>query len=290
MTEAGSSPAPDLRLAVFVIVLLCVQVVLFLLFAEGLLGAVGYGVAHLGSCLAAWFARRWAGQPGVEGTILQILAWTVFAGPFGAMVSAGLLTPANLPDRLAEGCEAAPGSLPASRHDHLRSALLDQRLRLQNTHTVRPLIDVIAEGTQTEKFEALSVIARSYEPALAPTLRRALADGSAPVRVLAATVIAKLRMARLKKVGAMQAEVASEPGRSQPLRRLAQARLDLAESGLLDASRSREEAARAREELASAAEIDRKTAASAGLMRRPVRNSDAQSGTTGRSGEANVGW
>jgi hypothetical protein len=269
-TEARACPARPamfgvrLRLAALVIVLLCVQVWIFLLLVEGRLDAGGYGLAHLGSCLAAWSVRRWVEKPpekeGMSACILQMLVWTVFAGPFGTMVSVGLLTPVSLRDRPAGGREAAVKPSAAPRCDRLRCGLLDQHLRLQNTNAVRPLFDVIAEGTQTEKFEALSIIARFYEPAMAPTLRSALADGGAPVRVLAATVMAKLRMARLKKVGALQAEVASEPASSEPLRRLARARIELAESGLLDVSRSREEAARASEELASAAEIDRKTA------------------------------
>jgi hypothetical protein len=54
----------------------------------------------------------------------------------------------------------------------------------------------------------------------------------------------------------LQAEIAGKPGRSQLLRKLARARLELAESGLLDAPRVREEIARARQELARAAEIE----------------------------------
>jgi hypothetical protein len=146
--------------------------------------------------------------------------------------------------------------LSGLRLDRLGGAGSDLRLQLRTSRTVRPLIDVIAEGTQTEKFEALRIIAKRYDPGLAPALRCALADGSAPVRVLAATVIAKQRMVYLEKVGALQAEIAGKPGRSQLLRKLARARLELAESGLLDAPRVREEIARARQELARAAEIE----------------------------------
>jgi hypothetical protein len=142
------------------------------------------------------------------------------------------------------------------RHNRRQGVAFDIRLQLRTKPTVRPLIDVIAEGTQTEKFEALRIIARRYDPGLAPALRCALADGSAPVRVLAATVIAKQRMVYLEKVGALLAEMAGKPDRPQPLRKLARARLELAESRLLDAPRVREEIALAREELARAAEIE----------------------------------
>jgi hypothetical protein len=247
-----------LRLTAFVIVLLCVQIAMFVLFAEKRLSAVGYGLAHLASCLAGWAVRRSVGKPAGEKQasvcILQILASTAFAGPFGTIVSAGLLIPARR-DPPAEGRDTGSG-LSGLRLDRLGGAGSDLRLQLRTSRTVRPLIDVIAEGTQTEKFEALRIIAKRYDPGLAPALRCALADGSAPVRVLAATVIAKQRMVYLEKVGALQAEIAGKPGRSQLLRKLARARLELAESGLLDAPRVREEIARARQELARAAEIE----------------------------------
>jgi hypothetical protein len=242
-----------------VIVLLWVQIAIFVLFVEKRLSTAGYVLAHLASCLAGWSVRRSVGKPGeVKQTsvcILQILAWTAFAGPFGTIVSAGLLIPVRR-DPPTERRDTGSGPSSGLRHNRPGGVGFDIRLRLQAKPTVRPLIDVIAEGTQTEKFEALRIIAKRYEPGLAPALRCALADGSAPVRVLAATVIARHRMVYLEKVGALQAEIAGKPDRSQPLRKLARARLELAESGLLDAPRVREEIALAREELARAAEIE----------------------------------
>lgn len=134
--------------------------------------------------------------------------------------------------------------------------MLDEHLRLQDAHTVQPLMDVIAEGTPSEKFEALNIIANSYHPSLAPALRLALSDGSAPVRVLAATVTAKLRMTHLKTVGALQAEVAAAPNRAEVLRKLAHARIELAASGLFHDTHEREEETRAQAELAEADAFD----------------------------------
>lgn len=257
--ESAARPAtlgPRPRLAVFVIALLCTQVTLFALLIGGFLGASGYSLAHLGSCAAAWRVRGWAGQDG-SVRALQILALTACAGPFGAMVSVGLLASPDHCDGPMEDREHAPASPPQSRSGCLHAALLDQRLRLHNAHAAEPLGDVMAEGTQSDKFEALRIIAMSYEPALAPVLRGALADGSAPVRVLAASIVAKLTMAHRNRVGALEIEAAGAPGDRKLLRKLARARLDLAESGLLDVSQSREQAARARQELASSAEINR---------------------------------
>jgi hypothetical protein len=257
-TARPSMAGVHLRLTALVIVLLSVQIAIFVLFAEKRLGAVGYILAHLASCLAGWSVRRSVGKPGeVKQTsvcLLQILAWTAFAGPFGTIVAAGLLIPARR-DPPTERRDTGSGPSSGLRHNRPGGIGFDVRLHLRTKPKVRPLIDVIAEGTQTEKFEALRVIAKRYDPGLAPALRCALADGSAPVRVLAATVIAKQRMVYVEKVGALQAEIAGKRGQPQPLRKLARARLELAESGLLDAPRVREEIALAREELARAAEI-----------------------------------
>lgn len=251
-----------LRLIALIAVLLGVQIELVLLVGEEALGILGYGLAHLLSCLAAWSVRRWISTPdGIAGRsdcVLQIVILTLFAGPFGTVISGGLLMPAKRDHRPMGSRDAAPTSAQGAQDDH--GAPIQRRRRPQNGHGVRPLLDVIAEGTQAEKFEALRVIAKLYEPALAPTLRYALGDSSAPVRVLAATVMAKLRMVHLEKVVRMQTEVACQPGRPQPLRKLARARLDLAESGLLDAPRVRVEVERAREEFATAAALDCGTA------------------------------
>ena len=78
-------------------------------------------------------------------------------------------------------------------------------MRLERAHAIRPLLDVIIEGTQLEKFDALSLISKRYDPALAPALRRALEDKDASVRVLAATVLAQQNNAHTKRIGALQA-------------------------------------------------------------------------------------
>jgi len=259
MGPVPPEPAVRLRLIILVVALLVFQIALFASFASGLLDNIGYGAAHLGSCLLAWYAGRWmVGRTakGVSVCLLQIIGWTALAGPFGAILSAALLA---LPDPRA--CSELSAQSPrkallkGSRVAELRVALLDSRLPADRTDAPKSLFDVLAEGTEREKCEALTIIGKLYDPALAPALRRALSDVNAPVRVLAATVLAKLRAKFVKKVGALQSEVERAPELAHKWRELARARLDLAHSGLLDTLHSREETTRAQEDLERAASL-----------------------------------
>jgi hypothetical protein len=90
--------------------------------------------------------------------------------------------------------------------------MLDHRLRLEHAHLIRPLLDVILDGSQTEKLDALSLISKRYTPDLAPVLRRALEDKEASVRVLAATVIAQQHSRSTTPIGASQTEAGVTPG------------------------------------------------------------------------------
>lgn len=129
-------------------------------------------------------------------------------------------------------------------------------MRLERAHAIRPLLDVIIEGTQLEKFDALSLISKRYDPALAPALRRALEDKDASVRVLAATVLAQQNNAHTKRIGALQAIARAEAGTSSDWSELGQAHFDYAVSGLLETSRAEIEVSHALDYLARAAELD----------------------------------
>jgi hypothetical protein len=244
-------------------ILLVFQIVIFASFAGGLLSGAGYVLCHIGSCFVTWQYRRLGANHG-EGAVfvLQIALWTALAGPFGTVLSFVLLIPKHASSSLEQPAIASePRTLNGFTPERLEMALLDSRLPLERALPPKSLFDVLAEGTRAEKFEALGIIAQSYDPALAPALRRALADADAPVRVLAATVLAKLRASFVKQVGAMQSQAARAPHVPGWWRDLARARFELARSGLLDTQRSREEISRAEEELGKAAALEREAAA-----------------------------
>ncbi len=189
--------------------------------------------------------------------LLHATVWTLLAGPFGALIAAMLLTPRAAPASQDDGLFAqalAEGS-ELTRLELLHSMLLDRRLRLEHAHDIRPLLDVMIDGTQMEKLDALRMIAKHYVPALAPALRRGLEDKDASVRVFAATAIAQQNNLHTRRIGALQDTATSAPDCSDHWRELAQAHADYAESGLLEAARADAETRQAQAYLARAAEI-----------------------------------
>ena len=241
--------------------LLCLESTLFLAFVTGRLETRAFINLHLALCAAtATFGLWWAGAASTAAdaddkiaSVLQSVAWTVLAGPFGTVVAAALLVPRKAGASDAEVAASRPG---LTRLELLHGSLLDSRMRLERAHAIRPLLDVIIEGTQLEKFDALSLISKRYDPALAPALRRALEDKDASVRVLAATVLAQQNNAHTKRIGALQAVAKADAGTSSDWSELGQAHFDYAVSGLLEASRAEIEVSHALDYLARAAELD----------------------------------
>jgi hypothetical protein len=222
-----------------------------------------YARAHLISCfaLAGWVALRARGSIGDErnSAALQIVAWSAFAGPFGAFVATALAFASTSRSRSSPGRETQDLSAhrPAlERAERAHVALLDRRIRLEGASSIRPLIDVIAEGSRSEKLEALRVVYRRYEAGLSAVLKRALQDSDTSVRVLAATVMAKLNAGYSHNVSDRQAAVEANPEAAENWQNLANARLAYAESGLLESQRAQAQIEFAVNDLSRAAELD----------------------------------
>ena len=110
----------------------------------------------------------------------------------------------------------------------------------------REVMDVILDGTQMEKFDALSLISKRYAPAVAPALKRVLEDKDGSVRVLAATVMARQHNGYTRRIGERQAIARATPDDPNGWSALARAHLDYVGSGLLEESRAETERAQAR--------------------------------------------
>jgi hypothetical protein len=264
----------------FVVVLLGWQIALLFALVSGVIELGAYAGIHLFGCcvLAAWLVRR-SKAPGIDdrySAALQIVTWSAFAGPFGAFIAAALSLP-SLPVRsevLQDGEIDDLTGDDSSAIDHVERmhiTLLDHRIRLDGACHTRPLIDVIAEGSRSEKLQALGVVYRKYEARLSAVLKRALRDSDMSVRVLAATVTAKLHATHTRKIGDCQTAAAAEPGRAQSWRDLAEVRLAYAESGLLEAAQVRAQLEAAADDLSRAAELDPDDRPGAGLLDRARR-------------------
>ncbi len=243
----------------FIVLALGWQVALFLALFREVVDLAAYVALHVLGCaaLAAWPISRMKRAIVDDRNLfaLQVVAWSAFAGPFGAFAALGLvLAVTPIASSVAGDRSADPAPLDAVERTH--TALLDGRVRLEGASRIRPLMDVLAEGSRAERLEALRVVYRNYDGGSSAVLRQALQDPDASVRVLAATVIAKLHGAFGRAVGDRQTEAAARPGLGQNWLRLAEARLAYARSGLLEAPRSRAQLELAIADLSRAADLD----------------------------------
>jgi hypothetical protein len=248
----------------FVVALLGSQIALLLALRGGIVELGAYAGIHFFGCFVLAACLVWRlNSPAIDdrySAALQIVAWSALAGPCGAFVAAALSLP-SAPIRPSVSRDADIDSLTTDgsaveRVEHMHITLLDRRVRLEGACRIRPLMDVIAEGSQSEKLEALGVVYRRYEARLSVVLKRALRDPDTSVRVLAATVTAKLHATYSRKIGACQTATAENPGLAQNWRNLAEARLAYAESGLPESPRRRAQIEFAVGDLSRAAELD----------------------------------
>jgi hypothetical protein len=266
----------------FAIVVCGWQIALFAALFGGIMQFDTYAGIHVIGCfvLATWLVFR-ANRSLVDGrkfAALQIVAWSAFAGPFGAFVATALaFSPTLARSRISPDGDLTDQSA-IERNERVHIALLDHRLRLEGASSISPLIDVIAEGSRLEKLEALRVVYRRYEAGLSTVLKRALQDPDTSVRVLAATVIAKLHATYSHKIGDRQVEATANPDIAQNWQTLAEARLAYAESELLESPRARRQIELAVGDLERATELDSNGEASASLFGR-ARRQLAASGT-----------
>jgi hypothetical protein len=255
----------------FVVVLLGWQIALLLALLGGVIQLGAYVGIHFFGCFVLAAGLVWrlnaAAIDDRYSAALQIVAWSALAGPFGAFVAAALSFPSvRIRSKiLRDGdIDSLTADCPAiERVERMHTTLLDRRVRLEGACRIRPLMDVIAEGSQSEKLEALGVVYRRYEARLSAVLKRALRDPDTSVRVLAATVTAKLHATYSRKIGDCQTAAAAKPGFAQNWRNLAEARSAYAESGLLEAPRARAQIEFAVGDLSRAAELDPTDRASA---------------------------
>ena len=229
----------------FAVVLLGWQAALLFALFGGVIQLGAYAGTHFFGCFALTAFLVWrlnvSASDDRYSAALQIVGWSALAGPFGAFVAAAISLPSlarasTLQGRTVDDVKADLAAVGHAERMHI--ALLDRRIRIEGASRICPLMDVIAEGSQAAKLEALGVVYRRYETRLSMVLKSALKDPDASVRVLAATVTAKIHARYAEKSGDCQAAAAAEPELAQNWRDLAEARLAYVESALLEASRA----------------------------------------------------
>ena len=185
---------------------------LFLAFAAGDLELTGYIELHLGLCATmvaaglCWIRILTADEDrnGWTAIVLQLGAWTALAGPFGALMAMALVAPRNA-DATGDLAPATPEAGPElTRLELLHGSLLDSRLRLEDAHPIQPLLDVILTEPRSRN-SMRSALSPSITPQpWRPRCSGRWKTGTAPCRVLAATVMARQHNAYTKRIGALQ--------------------------------------------------------------------------------------
>jgi hypothetical protein len=249
------------------------QTVLFCSLLAGSVELGTYIVVNVLSCaaLAAHLIRRARHGEARDRyfAALQIVAWSAVAGPFGTLVAMAVAFSSPIHswrarDRGALRMTTERDEVELCERVHI--ALLDHRIRIEGACHIHPLMDVIAEGSQPQKLEALGVVYRKFEMGLVAVLRRGLRDSDASVRVLAATVMSKLHAIFVGKVGACQVTAAAHPLMAESWCNLAQARLAYAASGLLEGEQARAQIESALGDLSRATDLEPADRACAGHL------------------------
>jgi hypothetical protein len=169
--------------------------------------------------LGAHLWRVWAGNQ--LGFALPLTVATAVAGPIGAgsMLAAMLLT--EFFRRSAKPAADWLDGLDEARGSGTRTNPSRDREGAVSAVEVTPLMDILEMGDELQKQEVVALVTRSFRPALAPLLKRALEDSSNAIRVQAATAMARIEGRFLHRAMQLDQLAAKKPGSSDVARDLA---------------------------------------------------------------------
>lgn len=231
------------------------QAVLLVSLLAGAVSFISYIILHFVGCAALCAVIiRWRGDE-ISSILIQILVWSLLGGFFGNLIAIALSVRCQLLG-VDHTKYMESNTSEINIVERVYSLLRDHRMRVQGAHRICPLVDVIRDGSKEEKLEALRIVYKNYGADLNLVLKIGFEDGDASVRVLAATVSAKLHGKFTRNIGECQAEAANNPKLVENWIKLADARISYAESGLLEPTRAAGEIESATRALSRAAEID----------------------------------
>lgn len=192
-----------------------------------------------------------------RGFALHLAIWLTLAGSLGVAIWTALVI-ADLrsrPTRLFSAeIDRAIDDDPLEALAAVAGDIHDGRIRLEGASAVRPLRDILTTAPTSVQLRALSAVARSYDPSMAHALSLALNSTDATVRVLAATVLAKLHHEYGSRIEVRAAP--STPETAAAFSELGQARLAFALSGLMNEERRTTALDQAQDAFATALSID----------------------------------
>lgn len=258
------------RLALFAAVFLELSIVAaFVLVGTHTLGTHGMalllGLHGLAAALAATSWRALTRQDRLAphhdvpvNTAMRLVALGIFTlGPLGLLGSlvAWLLKRRHDRRGVAQDARWLSMMSPSPTEGwkkHGREHLLPQedpaiRAALEDQPSVGSFSDILSHGSVTQRQAVVSAIAARYQPSFAPSLQRALRDPDTTVRMMAAAAIERLETRHLEASMAFESAWAQAPEDPMAALRLAQHYDAYANSGLIDAVRTRRALERALE-------------------------------------------
>ena len=163
---------------------------------------------HLAAIAVLVLILFWRRSADEDLTISAIMVLVIaVAGPAGALVSMAMLAavdhagagPEVLHKWYARLSQASGADPAAELHDRVSAG------RVLKTEAPAPenFVDIIAEGTLTERQAALGLMARHCHPDFAPALQAALRSPEPVVRVQAAAVVSRVRGNLKSRIRAM---------------------------------------------------------------------------------------
>jgi polysaccharide biosynthesis protein PelE len=214
-------------------------------FVVGHLPLAIWVVAHIVIIALLWRPSLRAARSGV-GAVHRVgplfLIATAALGPVGSL---GALLTAVLLRFWASRVDGFDLWYPAALTDveqDLSSRLYRRVVRPAHARVTRcsvaPFVDIISNGTATQKRAVVALIANRFQPVFAPALLAALKDDDAAVRVLAASATARIESGFLKTLLELENRHASEPTDADVKWALARHCDHYANTGLLDEERA----------------------------------------------------
>ena len=171
------------------------------------------------------------GPLGVLGTLFTILMHAVyqrFSTDFNDWYSG--LFPEEPPDEVSELAE-----------------FLEAHSRFPGANVPDSFRDILANGTQQQKRDAVVLMAKRFQPSFAPAMRSALVDSDSSIRILAASLITSIEKDFQDRTMRADRAVAESPDSIDKLLRQARLYDDYAFTGLLEQDREETNRERARQ-------------------------------------------
>lgn len=184
----------------------------------------------LAAGLVAWLIRD--RRPQISGTLAALAILSALAGPFGALLTLAAAAAGSV--RKNGKAASQPAAESADLADTLCAALRAKRVRISGAAEARSFTDIMAEGSLHEKVDVLTLIGRRYDASFQHALRAGQRDPDASIRVLSATILARLQTKFSAAIVKLERAAEGDAPTADAWTALGQARRDFAASGLLD--------------------------------------------------------